>query len=108
LSAAPDPARAETPVLKGSGAPPSLVTPPPGCRFHPRCPMAMKVCTQQVPEALAVGADHVSACWLHASGLSSEEREPWSGRADQVGAVAVGASAVSGVAGASGAGAETK
>jgi hypothetical protein len=68
----------------------------------------MKVCTQQVPEALAVGADHVSACWLHASGLSAEERQPWPGRADQVGAVAVGAAAVSGVAGAAGAGAETK
>ncbi|MFL6114753.1 MAG: ABC transporter ATP-binding protein, partial [Catenulispora sp.] len=105
LSAAPDPARAETPVLRGSGAPPSLVSPPPGCRFHLRCPMAMKVCTRQ-PEPFAVGADHVSACWLHASGLSAEERSPWPGRADQVGAVPVGAAAAPGAA--AGAGTESK
>jgi peptide/nickel transport system ATP-binding protein len=76
LSAAPDPARAVTPVLRGRGAPPSLVDPPSGCRFHPRCPFAMKVCAQRLPAPLSVGADHVSACWLHASGLDDEQRAP--------------------------------
>jgi peptide/nickel transport system ATP-binding protein len=76
LSAAPDPARAETPVLRGRGAPPSLVSPPAGCRFHPRCPFAMKVCVEQMPVARPVGEDHVSACWLHVSGLSDDQREP--------------------------------
>jgi peptide/nickel transport system ATP-binding protein len=49
LSAAPDPHRAEPPVLRGRGSPPSLVSPPSGCRFHPRCPFAMDVCSQQTP-----------------------------------------------------------
>ena len=31
------------------GAPPDLVHPPPACRFHPRCPDAMKVCAEQWP-----------------------------------------------------------
>ena len=30
------------------GAPPNLADPPPGCRFHPRCPLAMEVCSQRV------------------------------------------------------------
>ena len=47
LSAAPDPDRAEPPSLQGRGAPPSLVPPPGGCRFHPRCPYAMAVCAER-------------------------------------------------------------
>ena len=31
------------------GAPPNLVAPPPACRFHPRCPNAMKVCADKHP-----------------------------------------------------------
>ena len=49
LSAAPDPDRAEPPSLQGRGAPPSLVAPPSGCRFHPRCPHAMAVCAARTP-----------------------------------------------------------
>ena len=65
LSAAPDPHRAEPPVLRGRGSPPSLVSPPSGCRFHPRCPFAMAVCSQQTPPPLPVAKDQVAACWLH-------------------------------------------
>jgi peptide/nickel transport system ATP-binding protein len=67
LSAAPDPDRAEPPALQGRGAPPSLVTPPPGCRFHPRCPHVMAVCAQRVPPPFPAGSGHASACWLHAT-----------------------------------------
>ncbi|HEX9032960.1 MAG TPA: ABC transporter ATP-binding protein [Streptosporangiaceae bacterium] len=66
LSAAPDPDRAQPPSLHGRGAPPNLVTPPPGCRFHPRCPHAMPVCSREVPAMTSIGSGHVSACWLHA------------------------------------------
>ena len=76
LSAAPDPDRVLPPVLRGRGAPPSLVSPPSGCRFHPRCPLAMALCAQATPPALPVGDDHVSACWLHAPDLTRQQQVP--------------------------------
>jgi len=82
LSAAPDPDRARAPSLRGRGAPPNLVTPPPGCRFHPRCPHAMRICTDTVPVMTKVGTGHASACWLHAPDLSPTQRTPLSQRAD--------------------------
>ncbi|HVS48487.1 MAG TPA: ABC transporter ATP-binding protein [Candidatus Dormibacteraeota bacterium] len=66
LSAAPDPAREEAPKLAARGAPPSLLAPPSGCRFHPRCPYAMDICKQKVPPSFAVSPGHIAACWLHA------------------------------------------
>jgi peptide/nickel transport system ATP-binding protein len=82
LSAAPDPDRAGPPAIAGRGAPPSLVTPPSGCRFHPRCPHAMTVCPQRTPPAFDVSAGHRSACWLHAAGLTEAESRPLPGRPD--------------------------
>jgi oligopeptide/dipeptide ABC transporter ATP-binding protein len=53
--------------LKGiEGEPPSLVNPPPGCRFHPRCPYAMDVCRRQEPPEVEVKDDHYVACHLYA------------------------------------------
>ncbi|MEA2588523.1 MAG: peptide/nickel transport system ATP-binding protein [Actinomycetota bacterium] len=46
------------------GSPPDLADPPPGCRFHPRCPHVMDVCRSVEPPAVAVG-DGTVACWLH-------------------------------------------
>ncbi len=43
-----------------AGRPPSLAEPPPGCRFHPRCPLAMPVCREVTPEMQGVG--HRVAC----------------------------------------------
>ncbi|MGD0834979.1 MAG: ABC transporter ATP-binding protein [Candidatus Dormibacteria bacterium] len=65
LSAAPDPDRQEPPTLAGSGAPPSLIAPPSGCRFHPRCPYVMDICSKQAPPSVEVGTGHSAACWLH-------------------------------------------
>ena len=76
LSAAPDPARAERPSLAGRGAPPSLVSPPSGCRFHPRCPHAMAVCTEQRPPSVQVSPGHSAACWLHVSDLRPAQAQP--------------------------------
>jgi peptide/nickel transport system ATP-binding protein len=73
LAAAPDPDRAEAPALRGRGAPPSLVAPPSGCRFHPRCPFAMPICQEQVPPAFDVRPGHRSACWLHSENQNSPE-----------------------------------
>jgi peptide/nickel transport system ATP-binding protein len=76
LSAAPDPARAEPPVLAGAGAPPSLVSPPSGCRFHPRCPHAMAVCREQRPPTVTVSPGHSAACWLHVTDLAPTQARP--------------------------------
>ena len=65
LAAAPDPDRVQPPVLAGHGAPPSLLAPPSGCRFHPRCPYVMEICKREVPPSVAVAGDHLAACWLH-------------------------------------------
>jgi peptide/nickel transport system ATP-binding protein len=45
------------------GAPPNLADPPPGCRFHPRCPLAMEVCRRQVPATLETAPAHRVACF---------------------------------------------
>jgi peptide/nickel transport system ATP-binding protein len=47
------------------GAPPDLVSPPPGCRFHPRCPDAMKVCADKDPVETATSSGGTVECWLH-------------------------------------------
>jgi peptide/nickel transport system ATP-binding protein len=47
------------------GSPPDLVGPPSGCRFHPRCPDAMKVCPQLDPIEVAPFPDQRVSCWLH-------------------------------------------
>ena len=46
---------------------PNLVTPPPGCRFHPRCPNAMEVCRQAFPEMKELKKNHLVACYWAAS-----------------------------------------
>ena len=59
----PDPlARRTTPIPKGEI--PSPINPPPGCRFHPRCPIAEEICRQEEPELVSVGGDHLVACHL--------------------------------------------
>jgi peptide/nickel transport system ATP-binding protein len=71
LSAAPDPARTTPVTLLGSGAPPSAVAPPSGCRFRLRCPHAMAICAEQVPPAFTAGPGHASACWLLEGGSTA-------------------------------------
>jgi oligopeptide/dipeptide ABC transporter ATP-binding protein len=48
------------------GQPPSLLRPPAGCRFHPRCPHVMEVCKTTVPELVPTqrDAEHLQACHL--------------------------------------------
>jgi peptide/nickel transport system ATP-binding protein len=45
------------------GAPPNLADPPGGCRFHPRCPLAMEICGQQVPPMEVIVPGHRVACF---------------------------------------------
>ncbi len=88
LSAAPDPDRPAPLSLQGRGAPPSLVDPPAGCRFHPRCPHAMAVCAADAPPGSQVADRHVSACWLHVSSLTAAQRRPLRATTDPSGAIA--------------------
>ena len=46
------------------GLPPSLLDPPPGCRFHPRCSRAMEICSKEQPEPTELGPGHMAACHL--------------------------------------------
>lgn len=45
------------------GDPPDLLLPPPGCRFHPRCPHALTRCRLEKPPFEPVGDGHWAACW---------------------------------------------
>lgn len=47
------------------GTPPSLLNPPSGCVFHPRCPKVMPRCSAQVPEFQEVKPGHWVACHLY-------------------------------------------
>jgi peptide/nickel transport system ATP-binding protein len=76
LSAAPDPDRVEPASLRGRGAPPNLIRPPSGCRFHPRCPFAMAVCADERPAAIEVAPGQSSACWLHVNDLTAAQSRP--------------------------------
>jgi oligopeptide/dipeptide ABC transporter ATP-binding protein len=48
-------------ILKGDV--PSPLNPPKGCRFHPRCPVAMDICSKDEPVTKEASPDHFVACW---------------------------------------------
>jgi oligopeptide/dipeptide ABC transporter ATP-binding protein len=61
----PDPTvRGVEGLISLAGEVPSAVDPPAGCRFHPRCPSAMEICSQEEPSTYLTGIDHHVACWL--------------------------------------------
>ena len=47
-----------------AGEPPSPVSPPPGCAFHPRCPFAKEQCRRDVPPLETGQGGHAVACWV--------------------------------------------
>ncbi|MBB3285536.1 MULTISPECIES: ABC transporter ATP-binding protein [Rhizobium] len=50
------------------GRPPNLAMPPEGCRFHPRCPKRMDICSREVPPMVAVEPDRRVACFAVTGG----------------------------------------
>jgi len=47
------------------GSPPDMLVPPNGCPFTPRCPYAMRICAEEMPELTTFSTEHRAACWLH-------------------------------------------
>ncbi|MFL6122026.1 ABC transporter ATP-binding protein [Actinophytocola sp.] len=81
IASAPDPDRilGDASDVKdgGTGEPPSLIDPPSGCRFHPRCPHAMPRCVAEAPPRLPVESNgegpHWAACWLYDTRTAAEQ-----------------------------------
>jgi peptide/nickel transport system ATP-binding protein len=73
ISAAPDPNRTQETSFQARGDIPSLITPPTGCRFHPRCPHAMPVCRERFPGRTSFGAGHWTHCFLYGEGETASE-----------------------------------
>jgi peptide/nickel transport system ATP-binding protein len=74
IESAPDPDRAapaEPPPARGEI--PSLITPPTGCRFHPRCPHVMPVCRERFPARTDLGGGHWTNCFLYGDGQGAQQ-----------------------------------
>ncbi len=80
ISAAPDPDRLgpdgqKAAPLPARGEIPSLINPPSGCRFHPRCPHAMEICRQRFPGRTDLGGGHWTHCFLYGEGDTTGTRD---------------------------------
>ena len=68
LNAIPQPTESIKILNPIPGSVPNLINPPQGCRFHPRCPECMEICTKVKPELREVEEKHLVACHLYDSG----------------------------------------
>ncbi len=64
LRAVPDPTKKIEKLESIPGVIPSLINPPPGCRFTDRCPYAMDKCRREEPPLIEVEPGHKATCWL--------------------------------------------
>jgi oligopeptide/dipeptide ABC transporter ATP-binding protein len=64
LASIPEPVPEKKPHDVLEGEQPSPVNPPPGCHFHPRCPVAIDRCRREEPSLLDLGNDHRASCHL--------------------------------------------
>ncbi len=85
VRSAPDPDGLDARDRGARGEAPSLIRPPAGCRFHPRCPFAVELCRTQAPPLLDIGPGRRAACWGYsdradrpslAAATSAEEVRP--------------------------------
>ncbi|RLF81687.1 ABC transporter ATP-binding protein [Thermococci archaeon] len=65
LKAVPNPMVKSERLEAIPGTVPNLITPPGGCRFHPRCPYATEICKQKAPELVEIEDGHFVACHLY-------------------------------------------
>jgi oligopeptide/dipeptide ABC transporter ATP-binding protein len=57
--------------IRLEGEPPDPAKPPPGCKFHPRCPMAREICAQEAPQLKEWAPEHLVACHFALAGSNS-------------------------------------
>jgi oligopeptide/dipeptide ABC transporter ATP-binding protein len=65
FSSIPDPYYRESRRISLRGESPSPINPPPGCRFHTRCPHAMEICERKEPPEYETSKSHKVYCWLY-------------------------------------------
>lgn len=61
----PEPEIKERGITAIPGAPPNLIDPPKGCRFHPRCPYKKSICEKEEPKLIEVEPGRKVACFLY-------------------------------------------
>jgi peptide/nickel transport system ATP-binding protein len=74
ISAEEEAIKPKAPIVEGEI--PSPMNQPPGCAFHPRCPLAFGLCDQQSPEAYWLDGDHFARCHLLAPDAASLGAKP--------------------------------
>lgn len=66
IASAPDPSRDDSVErIQDIGQTPSLINPPAGCRFNPRCPFATDRCRTEAPPKFELEGGHWARCWLY-------------------------------------------
>ncbi|HWQ16501.1 MAG TPA: ABC transporter ATP-binding protein [Sulfolobales archaeon] len=66
LRAVPNPVKKVEKLESIPGTIPTLINPPKGCRFHPRCPLAMDICRREEPPSIELSPGHTVRCWVYA------------------------------------------
>jgi peptide/nickel transport system ATP-binding protein len=62
-------------LYKMEGAPPNLLKPPSGCRFHPRCPYVMDICRKEEPPFEPIDSgEQLATCWLYDKAVIDQEK----------------------------------
>jgi peptide/nickel transport system ATP-binding protein len=57
------------------GLPPDIINPPPGCKFHPRCPFVIDQCKREEPNLTEVANNQLARCWVLMRTVSQEAME---------------------------------
>ena len=65
LNCFPEATQRKTELVPIEGVVPNLVNPPSGCRFHPRCKMAMTLCSEREPQLKEIAPGHQVSCLLY-------------------------------------------
>jgi peptide/nickel transport system ATP-binding protein len=81
IASAPDPSRSGPAAVRDIGQPPSLIDPPSGCRFHPRCPFAWQRCSAEAPPAFPLSEGHTARCWLYSDDPQAPQKRAENARA---------------------------